>query len=54
MIIYMGEGVRGGPFRVKNHIMSLGNPRIFAKQKTSSELPLAFVIMSIITNNNEI
>ena len=30
--IYMGEGA-GGPFRGKNHVMSLGSPGILAKAR---------------------
>ena len=34
-MIYMGEGARGqgGPFRGKNHVMSLGSPGIRAKAR---------------------
>ena len=42
----------GGPFRVQSHMMSLGRPEYFVKQKDSSELPLNFVIIPIIANNN--
>ena len=31
---YMGEG-GGGPFRVKNHVMSLGSPEYLLKQEDS-------------------
>ena len=32
-MIYMGEGAGGGPFRGKNHVMSLGSPGIRAKAR---------------------
>ena len=51
-MIYMGGGGRGGPFRGKNHVMSLGAPEYVLKQEDSSELTLAFVIMTIIANND--
>ena len=49
----MGEGAGGGPFRVKNHVMSLGSPGILAKARRLCELTLAFVIMPIITKNDK-
>ena len=48
-----GGGGRGGPFRVKKHVMSLGSPEYLLKQEDSSELTLAFVIMPIIANNDK-
>ena len=32
-MIYMGVGAGGGPFRVKNHVMSLGSPGRLAKAR---------------------
>ena len=48
-----GGGGRGGPFRVKKHVMSLGAPEYLLKQEDSSELTLAFVMMPIIANNDK-
>ena len=49
-----GGGGRGGAFRVKNHVMSLGSPvEYLLKQEDSSELTLAFVIMPIIANKDK-
>ena len=44
----------GGACRVQSHMMSLGRPQYFVKQKDSSELPLNFVIIPIIADNNKI
>ena len=51
--IYIWGRGQGGPFRVKNHVMSLGSPGILAKTEDSSELTLASVIMPIIANNDK-
>ena len=52
-MIYIGEGAGGGPFRVKNYVMSLGRPEYLLKQEDSSELTFAFVIVPITANKDK-
>ena len=51
--IYMGEGAGGGPFAGKITWCPWGAPEYVLKQEDSSELTLAFVIMTIIANNDK-
>ena len=51
-MIYMGEGAGGALAREKSRDV-LGEPRNYVlKQDDSSELTLAFVIVTIIANND--
>ena len=52
-MIYMGEGAGGGPFAGKITWCPWGAPEYVLKQEDSSELTLAFVIMTIIANNDK-
>ena len=52
-MIYMGEGAGGGPFAGKITWCAWGAPEYVLKQEDSSELTLAFVIMTIIANNDK-
>ena len=52
-MIYMGEGAGGGPFAGKITGCPWGAPEYVLKQDDSSELTLAFVIMTIIANNDK-
>ena len=49
----MGEGAGGGPFAGKITWYPWGAPEYVLKQEDSSELMLAFVIMTIIANNDK-
>ena len=50
--IYMGEGAGGALSREKSRC-PWGAPEYVLKQEDSSELTLAFVIMTIIANNDK-
>ena len=52
-MIYMGKGAGGGPFAGKITWCPWGAPEYVLKQEDSSELTLAFVIMTIIANNDK-
>ena len=52
-MIYMGRGQGGALSREKSRDVLGGAPEYVLKQEDSSELTLAFVIMTIIANHDK-